>query len=218
MLVDARGLALRHPGPPPVNAVVDADVAVADGEYVAVTGRSGAGKSSLLALLGCLERPTAGSYKLAGIDVLGCGEAMRASIRGSLIGFVFQSFLLDDRLSASQNVALGLLYRHRTAGRTALCRSALERVRLGHRIGSLGGTLSGGERQRVAVARAIVHRPRLLLADEPTGSLDSETAEQVLDLFDELHRDGLAIVCVTHSAEVAARADRILVVDDGVIK
>ena len=213
--MDASDLALTYPGPPIVNAVVDAHVAVLEGEYVAVTGRSGAGKSSLLSLLGGLERPTGGRYLLQGIDMVACSESDRASVRGELIGFVFQSFLLDDRLSATQNVARGLLYRGGRGDPTERSRTALDRVGLLHRSQADAGELSGGERQRVAIARALVHQPRLFLADEPTGSLDSGTSGLVLDILDDLHAQGLTIICVTHSDEVARRAQRRLVVSDG---
>ncbi|HOT78496.1 MAG TPA: ABC transporter ATP-binding protein [Microthrixaceae bacterium] len=215
LIVDAHDLALTYPGPPIVNAVVNAHVTVANGEYVAVTGRSGAGKSSLLSVLGGLERPTGGKYLLQGIDMIACSEGDRASVRGELIGFVFQSFLLDDRLSATQNVARGLLYRGGRGDPTERSRAALDRVGLLHRSEADAGELSGGERQRVAIARALVHQPKLLLADEPTGSLDSATSALVLDILDDLHAAGLTIVCVTHSDEVARRAQRRLVVSDG---
>ena len=217
LLVDASDLALTYPGPPIVNAVVDAHVAVLEGEYVAVTGRSGAGKSSLLSLLGGLERPTGGRYLLQGIDMVACSESDRASVRGELIGFVFQSFLLDDRLSATQNVARGLLYRGGRGDPTERSRTALDRVGLLHRSQADAGELSGGERQRTMIARALAQMPRVLLLDEPTAFLDLQHQLDICSVLRRLRDErGLTVVIVSHDLNLASQyCDRIAMLKDG---
>ncbi len=186
------------------------------GEYVTVVGPSGSGKSTFLNVAGLLDRPSSGIYRLDGIDTASLNERDRTALRGRRIGFVFQSFHLLPRLSAVENVMLSLLYtgipRRR---RRSLAGEMLERVALAHRADSLAGLLSGGERQRVAIARALVNRPSLLLCDEPTGNLDSRTAQTVLELLDTLHRDGFTLVVVTHDPGVAARGQRAVVIRDG---
>lgn len=218
-VIKLTGVARSYPGPPEVVALRAADLVVRRGEYVVVVGPSGSGKSTLLNLIGLLDRPTAGTYRLDGIDVSELRERDRTALRGSRIGFVFQSFQLLPHRTAVENVMLAQVYngaprsaRHRAAG------EALSQVRLDHRVHALPSTLSGGERQRVAVARALVNRPAILLCDEPTGNLDSENSAHVLDLFDALHAAGLTIVVITHATEVAERAQRVVTIMDGVLR
>lgn len=194
------------------------DIRIDEGEYVAVIGPSGSGKSTLMNLLGCLDLPTEGRYVLAGEDTSSLDEAALAAIRNRRIGFVFQQFHLLPSMTAWRNVELPLVY----AGlprpeRRERAIAALERVGLGDRVDHRPGELSGGQQQRVAVARALVTEPALLLADEPTGNLDSRSTRDVLGLLDELHASGRTIVLITHEPDVAARAGRNLVIDDGLI-
>ena len=199
-----------------VRALRGADFDVEPGEFVAVTGPSGSGKSTLMHILGCLDVPTSGNYHLAGEDVGGMGERELAYVRNRRIGFVFQQFNLLATLSAWRNVELPLTYAG--VGREERRRRAVEalaRVGLGDRVEHRPGELSGGQQQRVSVARALVTDPDLLLADEPTGNLDSASTNEVLGLFDELHAQGRTIVLITHESDVAARAARVLHVLDG---
>ncbi|MGD9751567.1 MAG: ABC transporter ATP-binding protein [Acidimicrobiia bacterium] len=215
-VVALTGIGRSFPGPPEVRAVQDVDLVIPRGDYVSILGPSGSGKSTLLNLLGLLDRPTSGTYRLDGIDTATLPEARRAHLRGSRIGFVFQSFHLLNHRSVEENVGLALLYSGvPPRARRERAVAALERVGLGHRLGFTPLTLSGGERQRVAVARAVVNRPSLLLADEPTGNLDQATSAQILDLFDELHADGLTLAVITHDTEVAARARHRVRMEDG---
>ncbi|MDX6738309.1 ABC transporter ATP-binding protein [Actinocorallia sp. A-T 12471] len=189
---------------------------VGAGELVAIIGPSGSGKSTLLNILGLLDRPSSGSYLLRGSDTAHLAERERTRVRAQSIGFVFQAFHLVAHKTAWANVALPLLYTrvpHRDRRRRA--EEQLHRVGLGHRLDAYPATLSGGEKQRVAIARATVHGPSMLLCDEPTGNLDSETSATVMDLLDRMAGDGLAVVVVTHDPAVAARADRVLRVRDG---
>lgn len=192
------------------------DLRIARGEYVAIVGPSGSGKSTLMNVLGCLDTLTAGEYRLAGEDVDQLDEVELAEVRNRRIGFVFQQFHLLPSLSALRNVELPLQYRRvPTAERRARATQALERVGLGDRLDHRPGELSGGQQQRVAVARALVGDPDLLLADEPTGNLDSTSTRDVLALLDELHAQGRSIVLITHEHDVAARAQRVVRVLDG---
>ncbi|MGZ6678472.1 MAG: ABC transporter ATP-binding protein, partial [Nocardioides sp.] len=194
------------------------DIRIDQGEYVAVIGPSGSGKSTLMNILGCLDIPTEGTYHLGGEDVSSMSEAQLAHVRNRRIGFVFQQFHLLTSLPAWRNVELPLIYAGiGRAERRARAVRALERVGLGDRIDNRPGELSGGQQQRVAVARALVTEPDMILADEPTGNLDSASTEAVLALLDELHRAGRTIVLITHEHEVAARAERNLVIRDGQI-
>jgi ABC-type lipoprotein export system ATPase subunit len=192
------------------------DLELAEGEWVAVLGPSGSGKSTLLNILGLLDRPDAGIYELAGEDVSDVGDTRRAELRNRRIGFVFQSFNLLPRTSALENVAAPLLYRGvRRAARLARARETLERVGLADRVDYDPSELSGGQLQRVAIARALVGEPALLLADEPTGNLDSRSGAEVLDLFAALHQAGSTVLLITHDPNVAGRAQRRLVLDAG---
>ena len=201
-----------------VHALRGIDARIDEGEYVAVIGPSGSGKSTLMNILGCLDVPTSGEYHLAGEDVSTMTEAELAEVRNRRIGFVFQQFNLLASMPAWRNVELPLVYagvpRHERRDRAL---AALERVGLAERSGHKPGELSGGQQQRVAVARALVTEPALILADEPTGNLDSDSTRDVLELFDELSALGRTIVLITHEHDVAARAGRQLVVRDGQI-
>jgi putative ABC transport system ATP-binding protein len=199
-----------------VRAVNDLNLIVQPGEYLAVMGASGSGKSTAMNILGCLDRPTEGEYILQGQKVNDLDDNALAGLRNTCLGFVFQQFHLLPHLTALQNVELPMVYAGVPAGerRQRSC-DALERVGLGQRLHNRPNQLSGGQQQRVAIARAIINRPALLLADEPTGALDSETTEEVLAIFDELHDDGITVMLVTHEADVAARAERILRFRDG---
>jgi putative ABC transport system ATP-binding protein len=201
-----------------VEALRGVSFRIGAGEYVAIMGPSGSGKSTLMHILGCLDVPTSGSFWLAGEDVSTMSEEQLAHVRNRRIGFVFQQFNLLASLSAWRNVELPLVYAgvDRSA-RKARALTALERVGLGSRTEHRPGELSGGQQQRVAVARALVTDPTLLLADEPTGNLDSASAHEVLDLLDELHGNGRTIVLITHEAEVAGTAQRTMRIKDGQI-
>ena len=200
-----------------VQALRGVDAQIDAGEYVAITGPSGSGKSTLMHILGCLDSPTAGSYRLDGEDVAALSGKRLAQVRNRKVGFVFQTFNLMPRLTVEENVALPLKYRGGVprAERRARARQLLERLGMGHRIGHRPDELSGGERQRVAIARALVGEPAILMADEPTGNLDSKAGNDVLATFAELHGAGHTIVLVTHDPGVAARAQRVIQMSDG---
>ncbi|MBQ7502726.1 ABC transporter ATP-binding protein [bacterium] len=203
-----------------VKALRGVDLDVCEGEMVAIMGPSGSGKSTMMNILGCLDKPTAGSYRLNSVEVCNLSNDERAVIRNKYIGFVFQGFNLLARTSAVENVEVPLLYTgvHIEAKeRFRRSKAALERVGLGGRIHHVPTQLSGGEQQRVAIARALVTDPALILADEPTGNLDSKRTEEVLELFQELNRQGLTIVMVTHEPEVAVMCKRIVLFKDGCI-
>ncbi|UOY00806.1 ABC transporter ATP-binding protein [Blastococcus sp. PRF04-17] len=214
--IDLRDVTRSFPGPPEVQALKGVNLSIADGEYVSVTGPSGSGKSTMLNILGLLDRPTVGEYRLGGVLTGVLDEDERAAVRARQLGFVFQAFHLMSRRTALQNVLLPMLYNGTPrAERDGRARMALERVGLRHRIDFLPGALSGGERQRVAVARAVASRPRVLLADEPTGNLDQATSAEIMSLFEELHADGLTFVVITHDEGVARRASRRIRLADG---
>ena len=201
-----------------VEALKNASLTIEQGEYVALMGPSGSGKSTLMNMLGCLDRPTSGSYRLAGEEVVDMSRDQRAGIRNRRIGFVFQNFNLLARTSAAENVELPLLYSPGVTARQRrrLAIESLEQVGLGDRLSHHPGQLSGGQQQRVAVARALVNKPSILLADEPTGNLDSRTSKEVIRLFSDLNeRDGITIILVTHDQTVARHAKRIIVLHDG---
>jgi putative ABC transport system ATP-binding protein len=203
-----------------VHALRGVDLTIQRGEMIAIMGKSGSGKSTLMNMLGCLDTPTAGSYALDGVRVDGLGKNALADLRNQKLGFVFQGFNLLSRTSALDNVELPLLYdrTHKKRDTKTLAAKALERVGLGGRFDHHPSELSGGQQQRVAIARALVTEPTLLLADEPTGNLDTRTTLEVMSLFQELNDQGITIVLVTHEPEVAQYAKRIVEVRDGRIR
>ena len=216
-LIRAEGVAKDYVmGSSVVHALIDVDVEIAAGEFVAVMGPSGSGKSTFMNLLGALDRPTRGRLTIAGSDLASLDDDEQARLRNEMLGFVFQQFMLLSRTSALENVKLPLMY-------TALdrdekqrrARSALERVGLAERLDHNPSQLSGGQQQRVAIARALVNRPRMILADEPTGALDSVTAEEIMQLFAELNAEGVTVVLVTHEEEIAEHARRCIRFRDG---
>ena len=218
-LVDLRQVVKRYPGSPPVEVLRGVDLTVEAGEMLAIVGPSGSGKSTLLHLAGTLDRPTSGMVRLAGHDVATLSDRALSALRARTIGFVFQQFFLLDGMTAVENVAQGLLYhgvpRRERARRAA---EALERVGLGHRLSHLPAQLSGGERQRVAIARAVVARPALVLADEPTGNLDTAAGDEVFDVLRELNEDGTTVLVITHDGERAAGLPRTVEIRDGRIR
>ena len=201
-----------------VPVLKDVSLTVEEGEYVAIMGPSGSGKTTLMNIIGCLDRPTSGTYELAGENVLKLKDRELSDLRLKSIGFVFQSFQLMPRESAVENVALPLSYAGvRKKERRRRATKALERVGLGDRVNFRPTQLSGGQKQRVAIARAMVNHPKILLADEPTGALDSKSGEQIMELFDSLNEEGVTIVMITHDPRIAAKAKRIVRIIDGEI-
>jgi putative ABC transport system ATP-binding protein len=206
-------------GPQEIYALSGVDLKIDPGEYVAIMGPSGSGKSTLMNIIGCLDTPTSGRYLLDGVPVETLNDDELAAIRNRKIGFVFQTFNLLARTTALQNVELPLIYaKIPRAQRRILAEEALTAVGLGDRMTHQPNELSGGQRQRVAIARALVNKPSLLLADEPTGNLDSQTGREILDLFRELHDRGNSIILVTHEDDVAKEAKRVVHIRDGKVK
>ena len=208
-----------HIGESPVRALDGVSLSIRRNEYVAIMGPSGSGKSTLMNILGCLDTPESGRYTLCGEDVGHLGDDALAAVRNGRIGFVFQSFALMPRMNALENVALPLLY----AGvprqqRLQRAREALEQVGLGDRMDHDPSELSGGQRQRVALARALVTNPSIILADEPTGNLDSATSEEIMSLFDKVNAAGNTVILVTHSEQIASHARRVICIRDGKIE
>ena len=216
-LIEMRGLTRRYQvGPQEIYALRGVDLKIEHGEYVAIMGPSGSGKSTLMNVIGCLDTPSDGSYVLDGVPVETMNDDELAAIRNHKIGFVFQTFNLLARNTALQNVELPLVYaRIPRAERRQLAEEALTAVGLKERMKHQPNELSGGQRQRVAIARALVNKPSLLLADEPTGNLDSQTGREILDLFRDLHERGNSIIMVTHEDDVAQEAKRVIHIRDG---
>ena len=217
MLLEMRDICKDYPqGKDMVHVLKHIDLAIDEGEYLAIMGPSGSGKTTLMNLIGCLDVPTSGTYRLGGEDISQADDNRLADIRNGMLGFVFQSFNLLPRLTARDNVALPLLY----AGvgkreRSIRAEKALDMVGLSDRVDFLPTQLSGGQQQRVAIARAMVNRPRLLLADEPTGALDTASGREVMEIFDELNRGGTTIILITHDRDVGARARHLRRILDG---
>ena len=202
-----------------VNALSDINLQVKYGEYIAILGPSGSGKSTLMNVLGCLDKPSSGKYFLDNKDVSDLSRNELATVRNQKIGFIFQSFNLLDYCSALENVALPLVYRGVSrSDRLARAREILEQVGLGDRVGHKPNELSGGQKQRVAVARALVSEPEVILADEPTGNLDSKSGEDVMNLFSKLSESGKTIIVVTHDQKLAKRMRRVIEISDGKVK
>jgi ABC-type lipoprotein export system ATPase subunit len=215
-VVELRGLTRTYGSDPPVHALRGVDLEIQSGEWVAIVGPSGSGKSTLLNILGCLDRPTSGTYHVDGIDTAQLSDEERATFRASNIGFVFQTFHLLGHRTAIENVMLADVY----AGgdrqdRRERARASLEQVRIAHRSEHLPTKLSGGEQQRVAIARALLGSPKLLLCDEPTGNLDTVNTDSVMSLFEELGHGGLTLIVITHDDDVAERAKRVVRIVDG---
>lgn len=222
-IIEVRGVTkVYHVGVEVIHALRGVDLAVHAGEMVAIMGSSGSGKSTLMNTLGCLDRPTAGTYYLGGREVSGLDAAELSQVRNQEIGFVFQSFELLPRLTALENVELPLLYaRGKGWGwarqRRKLAEEALQRVGLGNRMDHRPNQLSGGQKQRVAIARALIAKPRILMADEPTGNLDTTTTEEILALFAQIHAQGQTVLMVTHENDVAAHCERVVRLRDGLV-
>lgn len=217
-VLELRDVAKSYSGSPPIEVLKGIDLTITEGELVAIVGPSGSGKSTLLNMMGALDRPTSGDVLIDGTVVNALRDPALSGVRGHRLGFVFQQFHLLPGLSATENVATGLLYhgmsrRQRRSG----ARKALERVGLGHRLDQKPGKLSGGERQRVAIARALLGDPAIVLADEPTGNLDSQTTEEIVELFLDLNEQGSTIVMITHDRELAESMPRVVQILDGSI-
>ena len=219
MILEMHDICKDYPMGKSVNHILKhIDLEVEEGEYLAIMGPSGSGKTTLMNLIGCLDVPTSGSYLLNGQDITKCSPKQLAEVRNKELGFVFQSFNLLPKLTAVENVALPLLYGGvKKAERLERARQALETVGLSDRVDHRPDQLSGGQCQRVAIARAIVGRPKLLLADEPTGALDSASGAQVMDLFQQLHQSGSTIIMITHDRSIAKHAAKLMTIRDGVL-
>jgi putative ABC transport system ATP-binding protein len=217
--VELHDVGRRHPGSPPVDSLRSVSLRIEPGELIAVVGPSGSGKTTLLHIVGTLDRPTTGTVRIAGVDTTRMSDREISGFRAAHLGFVFQQFFLIDGMSVLENVAAGLLYRGVDARtRRRLAASALERVGLEGRLAHRPAQLSGGERQRTAIARSVVGRPALVLADEPTGNLDSASSAEIIELLQDLNRDGVTIAVVTHNAELASAMHRRVELRDGRIE
>ncbi|MBC3784837.1 ABC transporter ATP-binding protein [Spirosoma utsteinense] len=219
-IIETRDIAKRYiMGSEVIEALKSVTISIQKGEYVAFMGPSGSGKSTLMNIVGCLDTPTSGTYVLNGQDVSGMGENELAEVRNKEIGFVFQTFNLLPRQTSLENVALPLIYAgFNKADRTEKAMLALRNVGLENRAGHRPNELSGGQRQRVAVARALVNDPSILLADEPTGNLDTKTSYEIMDLFDQIHSKGNTVIMVTHEEDIAEYAHRIVRLRDGLVE
>jgi putative ABC transport system ATP-binding protein len=219
-IIETRDIAKRYVmGSEVIEALKSVTISIHKGEYVAFMGPSGSGKSTLMNIVGCLDTPTSGTYVLNGQDVSGMGENELAEVRNKEIGFVFQTFNLLPRQTSLENVALPLIYAgFNKADRTEKAMLALRNVGLENRAGHRPNELSGGQRQRVAVARALVNDPSILLADEPTGNLDTKTSYEIMDLFDQIHSKGNTVIMVTHEEDIAEYAHRIVRLRDGLVE
>lgn len=218
-LIDLSGINKSYRnGDQELQVLKNINLQVEEGEFLAIMGPSGSGKSTLMNIIGMLDRPSSGTYHLDGKEVARLGEKKLAKVRNQEIGFVFQQFFLLSKLNALQNVELPLIYAGVSQSkRKALAEQYLGKVELGTRMHHLPSELSGGQKQRVAIARALVNRPSIILADEPTGALDTKTGEQIMELLTELNKEGKTIIMVTHEPEIAAYAKRQIVIRDGVI-
>ena len=218
-LIDLSGINKSYRnGDQELQVLKNINLQVEEGEFLAIMGPSGSGKSTLMNIIGMLDRPSSGTYHLDGKEVARLGEKKSTKVRNQAIGFVFQQFFLLSKLNALQNVELPLIYAGVSQSkRKALAEQYLEKVELGTRMHHLPSELSGGQKQRVAIARALVNRPSIILADEPTGALDTKTGEQIMELLTELNKEGKTIIMVTHEPEIAAYAKRQIVIRDGVI-
>ncbi len=210
---------IYNPGVNEVRALDGVDIQIEEGEYVAIIGHSGSGKSTLMNMIGCLDQPTKGEYFLHGQDVSKMKDDELAEVRNKEIGFIFQGFNLINNLTALENVELPLIYRGvGKKERRQLAKVALERVGLGNRMTHLPNEMSGGQQQRVAIARAITAAPPIILADEPTGNLDSKSTREILGILDELHQEGRTVIVITHDLEIAEKAKRVICFKDGIVE
>ena len=217
--VELKQVSKTYPGMPPVEALSDVTVSVSQGEFLGIIGASGSGKSTLLHVIGTLTRPTTGVVLIDGLATAGISDRALSGIRSRKIGFIFQDFILLPGFSATENVKNGLLYSGVSVGeRTDRAKSMLERVGLGHRLEHLPNEMSGGEQQRVAVARALVHNPAFVLADEPTGNLDSRTTASLMELLVELNYEGTTVILITHDTKIAEMSSRQITLNDGRIE
>ena len=219
-LVEVRDVCkIYNPGENEVRALDHVDVTIQENEFVAIIGHSGSGKSTLMNMLGCLDVPTSGTYFLHGQDVSGMSDDELSDVRNREIGFIFQGFNLIPSLTAEENVELPLIYRRvGKRERKQLARQALEKVGLSHRMFHKPSEMSGGQQQRVAIARAIAQAPPIILADEPTGNLDSHSTREIMGILKKLHQDGHTVVLITHDNDIAARAERVIRIRDGKIE